>query len=523
MNEKVNNIKERLIEFAETKNGKGIQSITDKTLVSDLMSLFPEDFFYESKQLTVKKMAALVLVDFNEPVCEHCGKSVSDRFPWKPRLTTEKRTTPYGAWSRSCSASCSQFLIEKDGTRAATTKERHGVMNIMQKPGFAKEAIKNRVVDWVAAGLAQQERRLLERGVSQEFVDSIDFGDPESKVNAVIRVAEQFKIEHGRDPSRFEICEITKIHSILLNRWLASVPKYSHLYHSKRSVSEQQIQIKLFIESLGFDARMSDRTIIGPREIDIVVEEKKLGIEFCGIWCHSEGYDGTKPESYHISKTNEAEASGYQLLCIYDTEWNDPTGREIWKSIIRHKLGITQRKIYARNCEIREIDSMTSNLFMDENHLQGHVRTTHHIALFFGDEIVAALSFGKSRTSDQTEIIRLASKRNTVVVGGVSKLMNRVKQYATSILCFADRRYSSSLTCGYSNSLSYTGITGANWWGFKRSEYVLYSRHKFMKHKLKDLFGESYDENKTAFQNMLDNKYDRIWDSGSLKFEWNKP
>ena len=65
-------------------------------------------------------------------------------------------------------------------------------------------------------------------------------------------------------------------------------------------------------------------------------------------------------------------------------------------------------------------------------------------------------------------------------------------------------------------------MTGPNWWGFNRKEYVLYSRHKFMKHKLKSLIGERYDETKTAFENMIDNGYDRIWDSGSLKFEWYK-
>lgn len=517
-----NDIKERLLAFAETKNGKGIQSITDKTLVADLKSFFSEDFFFHSKQLTIKKMAALVLIDFNEPVCEYCGKSVCEKFPWREKQTTSDRVTPYGSWARVCSASCSQHLIEREGKRTATMQERHGVNNIMKKPGFAKKAMEKRETDWVKAGITQQRNKLIRRGVSQEFIDSIDFTDSESKVNAIIRVAEQFIVENGREPTRFELCEIIGIHRILLNRWLADVPKYSHLYHSKRSVSEQQIEIKKYIESLGFDVRMSDRTILKPREIDLVIDEKKIGIEFCGIWCHSEGYDGSKNSQYHISKTNEAEAAGYQLLCIYDTEWNDPTGRKIWKSIIRHKLGITQRKIYARNCELREIDSITSNVFMDQNHLQGHVRTSHHIGIFFNDELVAALSFGKSRTSDQTEIIRMATKRNTVVVGGVSKLINYVKQNANSILCFSDRRYSSILNCGYSSALTYSGMTGANWWGFRRKEYVLYSRHKFMKHKLKDLLGDAYDETKTAFENMIDNKYDRIWDSGSLKFQWTK-
>lgn len=522
MNTKIFDIKERLIVFASTKNGKAIQFITDKSLVADLKSLFPEDFFFRSKQLTIKKMAALVLFNFNEPTCEHCGISVCEKFPWRDAQTTPERITPYGSWARVCSTSCSQHLGSTTAKRTATMLDKYGVTNIMQKPGFAKEAMKNRKTDWIAAGITQQKNNLIKRGVSQEFIDSIDFMNPESKVQAILAVAEDFTIKHGREPTRFELCEITKIHKILLNRWLADVPKYSHLFHSNSSVSSQQIEIKTYIESLGFSVRMSDRTILKPREIDLVIEEKKIGIEFCGVWCHSEGYDGTKPAKYHISKTDESESAGYQLLCIYDTEWNDPIGREIWKSIICHKLGITNRKIYARQCDIREINPVVCNAFMDENHLQGHVRTTNHIGLYYQDELVMAMSFGKSRTSEQTEIIRMASKRNMSVVGGVSKLMNFVKKTAISILCFADRRYSSVHKCGYTNSLVYTDMTGPNWWGFNRKEYVLYSRHKFMKHKLKSLIGERYDETKTAFENMIDNGYDRIWDSGSLKFEWYK-
>lgn len=513
-------IKNRLIEYANTKSGRSFQYVTDKQLVEDIEKQFQPTFFFKTKALTIRKMAALLLLDNNEPVCEHCGASVADRFPWKPHQTTQDRITQYGAWARTCSASCNQHMIEKDGTRSASTFVKYGVDNVMQKPGFAKDAVKNRKTDWTKVGINRQRSELLSRGVDKSFIDDIDFNDPESKVDAIIRVADKFVSEHGREPTRIELCEIIKIHKILLNRWLAAVPKYSDLYHSKQSVSQQQIEIKKFIESLGFECRMSDRTIIHPLEIDLVVDDKKLGIEFCGVWCHSEGYG--KDRYYHINKTNRAEKAGYQLLTIYDTEWNDPDGQEVWKSIIRHKLGVTVTKLFARKCELREISSKVSNQFMDENHLQCHVNTTNHIGLFFGDDLVAALSYGKSRTSDQTEIIRMATKRNTVVVGAVSKMIAFVKSRSTSILCFADRRYASAISCGYNSSLPYVGMTGENWWGFKRSEYVLYSRYKFMKHKLKDLFGDSFDPTKTAFQNMMDHKYDRIWDSGNLRYEWNE-
>lgn len=506
--------------YADTKKGKGIQSITDKQLVSDLKSLFDPEFFFESKQLTIKKMAALILIDMQEPVCETCGKSVSHKFPWKAAQTTSERTTPYGAWARTCSPSCSQQLIEKEGTRTNTMIKRHGVKNIMQKDGFAKEAMKNRHTDWVAVGIAQQKRRLLKRGVSKELVDSIDFSSDESKANAIKNIAEEYKKEHGEYPNRYELSKITGINKTLLNRWLYAIPEYAHLYRSGKSVSRAQIEIKKFVESLGLSAKISDRIEIKPLEIDVLIKEAKIGIEYCGVWCHSEGMK--KDNSYHITKTEMMEQNGYKLLQIYDTEWDDAIGREIWKSIILHKLGKTKNKIHGRKCILKKIESSISNEFMDNNHLQGHVKTTNHLGLFHGDELVMAVSYGKSRFGSETEIIRMATKINTVVVGGVSKLMSQIKKEHNSIVCYADRRYASANDCGYSNVFSYVGVTDPNWYGFTKKDYVLYSRHKFMRHKFKEMIGDLFDDSKTTFQNMIDNGYDRIWDCGNLKFVWNK-
>ncbi len=514
-------MKDRLLNYAHSKNNKGIQTITDKTLVSDLEKMFDNDFFYKSKQLTIKKMAALVLLDMNEPVCECCGKSISDRFPWKPSQTTSERITPYGAWPRTCSASCNQLLIEKEGKRKNTMIEKYGVENIMQKSGFAKEAIKNRKTDWESVGITQQKRKLLERGVNEDFVNCIDFTSHESKAQAIKNIAEEYKSIHGEYPDRYKLSEITKIHKTLLNKWLYNVPEYQTLYRSGNNISKAQIEIKEFIESLGFSVSISDRTLIAPYELDLVIENKKLAIEYCGVWCHSEYY-GNKDKKYHITKTTLCEEKGYNLLHIYDTEWNDNVGREIWKSIIKHKLGITETRIYARKCYLKIIDSNSSNMFLENNHLQGSVKTSNHIGLFYNDELVSVLSYGKSRFGPETEIIRMATKINTVVVGAASKLINYVKSQSDNIVCFADRRYSSSIKCGYNTCLIYDGNTDPNWYGYSKKDYVLYSRHKFMKHRLKELFGDSYDDSKSVFENMTDHGYDRIWDSGNLRFVWNK-
>ena len=68
------------------------------------------------------------------------------------------------------------------------------------------------------------------------------------------------------------------------------------------------------------DVLMHDRTIINPYEIDIIVPSKSIGIEYDGLYHHSE-IGGGKPKTYHSFKTNEAKKHGYQLIHIFEDEW----------------------------------------------------------------------------------------------------------------------------------------------------------------------------------------------------------
>jgi hypothetical protein len=43
-----------------------------------------------------------------------------------------------------------------------------------------------------------------------------------------------------------------------------------------------------------------------------------------------------------------------------------------------------------------------------------------------------------------------------------------------------------------------------------------------MKHRLKAKFGDKFDSSKTAFDNMEANGFDWIYDSGNLKFVWER-
>jgi hypothetical protein len=60
---------------------------------------------------------------------------------------------------------------------------------------------------------------------------------------------------------------------------------------------------------------------------------------------------------------------------VFDNEWDDPVKRGIWKSVIKNKFGLNEKKIYARKCDIRNIKEYPpafTREFFDLNHLQGN-------------------------------------------------------------------------------------------------------------------------------------------------------
>lgn len=278
-------------------------------------------------------------------------------------------------------------------------------------------------------------------------------------------------------------------------------------------------EIKTYLTLLNIKYECNNRKLLNGKEIDFYFLEHKLGIEFNGLYWHSNKY---APNHYHINKTDECERQGIQLLHVFEDEWIFK--KEIVKSIIKSKLGVVENKIFARKCEIREIDSKLSSEFLNINHIQGNVNTKIKIGLFYDDELVSLMTFGKKRIAmgnkilvdGEYEMLRFCNRLNTQVIGGASKLLKYfIHTYnPKSILTFADRRYSQG---GLYKQLGFRFIenTKPNYYYFIKNKLIRYHRFNFRKDIL---VKEGFDVNKTEFQIMSERGYLRIHDCGNMKF-----
>ncbi|QPX65421.1 putative homing endonuclease [Campylobacter phage F372] len=263
-----------------------------------------------------------------------------------------------------------------------------------------------------------------------------------------------------------------------------------------------------FINILPENTIRNSYRILDKKQLDYYIPDYKLAIECNGDYWHSESCNKTK--NYHLNKTLECEAKGIQLLHIFESSWIEK--KDIWTSIINNKLG-KSKKIMARKCILRKVDKAEEKEFLDTNHLQGFTGSSICYGLYYKDELVCLMSFGKPRFTDKYdwELIRLCTKMGLNIIGGASKLLKHFhKNNKGSLISYSDRLYSNG-SIYKQLGFTFSHYSEPGYYYFKNGG--IHTRQQFMKHKLKDKL-EKFDPNLTESENMRLNGYHKIWDCG---------
>lgn len=308
--------------------------------------------------------------------------------------------------------------------------------------------------------------------------------------------------------------------SILSNEYkdIASIAgRKANINSSHKFHSNIEADVKIFIESLGFETK-SDRKILNGKEIDILIPSMNIAFEIDGLRWHNEV---TKDKNYHLYKTELCKEHGITLYHIFEDEWEFKS--EIVKSRIRNILGKTVNKIYARKCSISIVPKKESKDFLNTNHLQGDTISKVSYGLYYNGELVSIMTFGKTRKNlgsknlnDSYELIRFCNKLNTNVIGGASKLLKHfIKEISPKkLISYADRRWSNG---NLYSSIGFQHIHNSR----PNYFYVIGHNRKNRFSFRKDLLiKQGFDPNKSEHQIMLDRGIYRIYDCGTMLFEY---
>ena len=205
------------------------------------------------------------------------------------------------------------------------------------------------------------------------------------------------------------------------------------------SVSGSENTLFNFIKSIYSNELIkNDRKILDGKELDIFIPEKKIAIEFDGLYWHNSEH---VYDTFHLWKTEECEKQGIQLIHVFEDEWIYK--QKIVKSRLKSLLGLND-KIYARKTECRTIDVDIANAFLYNNHIESSCPAEYNYGLFYNDELISVMTFGKNE-DNEFELLRFANKLYTNVVGGASKLFSHFRKdhpEIEKIVSFADRRWS---------------------------------------------------------------------------------
>ncbi len=255
---------------------------------------------------------------------------------------------------------------------------------------------------------------------------------------------------------------------------------------------------------------VNSRSIIPPLELDIFIPEFNFAIEINGDYWHSDEFKKT-----HFTKYNMCKEKDIYLLQIFEHQIYDLRVFDILKSLMSLKLGKTEKRIFARKTEVRDVSPTDATIFLNDNHIDGACGSSIRKGLYLGGELLSLMSFGSSRFSkDEYELLRFCNKKNTIVVGGASKLFSLMNH--REIISFSDNSYSNGSlykTLGF----KYAHETQGYFYISKSGTKI--KRFKVQKYKLKT--NEFYDESLTETEIMKLSGHFKIFDAKQTKWKYN--
>lgn len=252
---------------------------------------------------------------------------------------------------------------------------------------------------------------------------------------------------------------------------------------------------------------------------DIVLTNTKTCIEINPWPHHNTTFNprgwGVIDKNYHKIKTQVAREAGYRCINIWD--WDSA------REIIRLTM-LPRERIYARKCSVKEIkDKKSVAEFINNYHLQGNVPASIAYGLYYNDELVSVMTFGKPRYNKkfEYELIRYCSSKQ--IVGGAAKLFNHfITDYSPkSVVSYCD--YSKFDGHTYTNiGMKLEDVTvSKHWYNIKTGKHILDSslRAKGFDILLGDIYG-CYGKGARNDELMRQHDFVEIYDAGQARYSW---
>lgn len=283
--------------------------------------------------------------------------------------------------------------------------------------------------------------------------------------------------------------------------------KCPHCY----SKSNAELEIASFLDDLGVTFKQNDRSKIAPQELDFVIEDAKMAIEYNGLYWHREAH--LQDKNYHKKKFEECQEQGLTLFTIWESDWLSK--KDLVKGMLAYKLQKSnKKKIAARKTLVKEIEGNIARSFLNENHLQGASRSTIFYGAFYQDSLIAVIGF----TLRKTGVFCLDRYATAFTYqGGFSKMLKHFinSNEVREIVTFSDNAYSDGNLYSQNGFISdeilpvdYKYIVGND----------LKHKFNFRRKRFQSDPALFWDETMSESELAKHNGLDRVWDCGKIRW-----
>lgn len=246
-----------------------------------------------------------------------------------------------------------------------------------------------------------------------------------------------------------------------------------------RKGSVKETQIAEYITSLSVGVQRHQR-ILGGREIDIFIPSRNIGIEFHGLYWHSEPFRG---KYYHLEKYNAASSLGIKLIQIFEDEWDT------------HQYEIKER--------LREL--LYNTVVLPDNHQLSHAIL---------DDVIEITVFNQIVSFTQTMgVWVMKAQPHTTEYSITNAFRYFVREFNPhAVIMHVDHRWMSD-SLALSLNFDYKSSSAPRVWYIDRGTWVRINRSE----TIKRLCSLATLGSKKSY---IRENYLRIWDCGYSTWVW---
>lgn len=284
--------------------------------------------------------------------------------------------------------------------------------------------------------------------------------------------------------------------------------------HCPHKTSVAEDTVREYIESLNYEVLASYRDILpGRKEIDIYIPSLKVGVEFNGVYWHSEG-GGKKDTQYHYNKWSNCEKLGVQLIQIWEDDWTK--NPELVLKSLRRRLTFGTNSDSSANLTTQTINRDSAEKFLQDNDISGFKEATHYHGSVNDNGEVQSV-FALDQVGSKMHITQYVS--NADANGDLKELLHHAKEtYGVNSFTVTVDNCTGEGSIYKNAGFIETKVEPANYKYLIRGKRV--SSAEYTPEKFRDSPALEWEDGLTEKELADLNGLNRIWDAGTTTYEF---